>query len=150
MIRKIILTSLVFCWVIFGQLVAQDNKPIEPQLLKVAISKGIEFLAKQQLNYGEFKTCVSMDRTLKGDCFFVSTPVASAFILYSLSFVEDTIAAKITKKGVNFFIDEMDKDGLWSFYSSRNNWVKPGKTENPPYLSATAVISFILMKLVPL
>jgi hypothetical protein len=108
--------------------------------IDVAISKALNFLAQNQLPYGEFKSYLSTDESMEGKCVFDSSPFATALILYCISFVEKLEVREITQKTVQFLVEEKETSGLWRFWSSRN----PKHKTLPPDLDDTACITYVL------
>ncbi len=108
--------------------------------IDVAISKALNFIARNQLPYGEIKTYFSTDERMKNRCVFDSSPFVTALVVYCISFVEDPKVKEITRKAVQFLVEEKEIPGLWRFWSSRN----PKHKRLPPDLDDTACIAFIL------
>ncbi|MGB3653517.1 MAG: tetratricopeptide repeat protein [Rivularia sp. (in: cyanobacteria)] len=114
--------------------------------LKISVNKGINFLLKNQLNYGEFKTEVcnrykDSSGKIIDEWIFDSSPFATALILYCLNFIEeDERVQEIRKQGLKFLMDEMEEGGLWRYWSSKNE--KHGMI--PPDLDDICSISHIL------
>ncbi|MBW4622955.1 MAG: hypothetical protein KME17_26805 [Cyanosarcina radialis HA8281-LM2] len=107
----------------------------------VAIFNAIDFLKCEQLNYGEFKTYLSIDKTMKSDsCTFDGTPFTTALVLYSLKFVEDPRVSEMTQKAIQFLVEERERGGVWRFWSSKN----PRNKLCPPDLDVTACIAYVL------
>ena len=114
--------------------------------LKVSVNKGLDFLLKNQLDYGEFKTEIcnrykdSFERVVE-EWTFDSSPFATALILYSLNFIEgDERVQKLREQGLKFLIDEMEEGGLWRYWSSKNEKHRM----IPPDLDVICCISHIL------
>ena len=114
--------------------------------LKVSVNKGLDFLLKNQLDYGEFKTEIcnrykdSFERVVE-EWTFDSSPFATALILYSLNFIEgDERVQKLREQGLKFLIDEMEEGGLWRYWSSKNEKHRM----IPPDLDDICCISHIL------
>ena len=110
--------------------------------LERVIARAINFLYDSQLAYGEFKTYAASDETMSEECRFDSSPFATAFVLYSISFWRDARVRVMTARGLDFLRSEMEGNGLWRYWSSRNEL----RDVLPPDLDDTACISFILKK----
>jgi len=104
-----------------------------------AIKRGIDFLFKNQLPWGEFKTFASFDP------FFIvshldNSPFFTSLILYLIKDIEDERVKIITKKGIDFLMSEMEDEGIWRF------WTKREKHYLPPDLDDIANISLLLKR----
>ena len=110
--------------------------------LERVIAKAINSLCNSQLAYGEFKTYAASDETFSEECRFDSSPFATAFVLYSISFWRDARVRVMTARGLDFLRAEMEGKGLWRYWSSRNEL----RDVLPPDLDDTSCISFILKK----
>lgn len=116
-------------------LIAVSKKKID-----VAISKALNFLAQNQLPYGEFKTYLSTNERMADNCVFDSSAFVTALILYSISFLEEPKVKGITQKAVQFLVEEKEIPGQWRFWSSRN----PKHKKLPPDSDDTACIAYVL------
>jgi len=103
----------------------------------ISINKAIDFLYKNQLEYGEFKTYLCLDKNMK-DCNFDSSPFTTTFVLYALNDLKNEKAKHITEKAINFLLEEQEKGGIWRYWSSRNT------KKIAPDLDDISTISFIL------
>ena len=103
-----------------------------------AIARAVGFLADQQLPYGEFRTWRCTDRLLEGEASFESSPYATTYVLYSLSFAHDPRIAGMAGRALGFLAEEMEPPGLWRYYSSRS------PRTLPPDLDDTACAAFAL------
>ena len=121
---------------------SQSVVAVTKNKIDVAISNALNFLAQNQLPYGEFRTYLSTDERMANKCIFDSSPFATALILYCVSFLEDPKVKEITQKAVQFLADEGERPGLWRFWSSRN----PKNKLCPPDLDTTACVAFVLKK----
>lgn len=119
---------------------SDSSTAVKKPKIDVAISKALNFLAQNQLPYGEFKTYLSTDEAMVDKCVFDSSPFVTALILYCLSFVEELKVKEITQKAVQFLVEEKEIPGLWRFWSSRNLKHK----RLPPDLDDTACIAYVL------
>jgi hypothetical protein len=109
--------------------------------IAVSISKSLDFLCENQLNYGEFKTYLSIDEAMMPDtCTFDSTPFTTALILYSIRFIENPRVSLMTKRAIQFLIEEREIGGVWRFWSSKN----PRNKLCPPDLDVIACIAYAL------
>ena len=113
--------------------------------------KGLEFLYKNQLPYGEFKTYISPDKSMDTQCEYISTTYITTFILYSISFIDDLRVKEINNKGIKFLLDEMEPGGIWRFFTvnrslkyTAGSLVKYTENGIVPDLDDTACISFCL------
>jgi hypothetical protein len=107
-----------------------------------AISNALDFLARNQLSYGEFRTYASSDARMEGECHFDSSPFATSLVLYALSFVDDRRVQAMTGHALDFLAVEMEGPGLWRYWSSRN----PRHRQLPPDLDDICCISHILKR----
>jgi hypothetical protein len=110
--------------------------------IEQAISNGLDFLARNQLPYGELKTCASSDPKMEAECRFDSSPFATSLVLYALSFVDDPRVAVMTARALDFLAAEMEGSGLWRYWSSRNLRHR----QLPPDLDDICCISHCLKK----
>jgi len=106
-----------------------------------SISKAIDFLKKNQLDYGEFKT-LACDEEKMENCYFDSAPLVTALVVYSLKNIGSEDAVIIKNKALDFLQNEQEKGGIWRYWSSKN-------TEHvleiiAPDLDDTSVVSFVL------
>jgi hypothetical protein len=120
--------------------------------LNTAIFKGIDFLAKNQLNYGEFQSYMSPSEDINENCrpFLGSSPYITTFILYSLSFVDSPQIHQITEKALDFLQKEAIAPGIWSFFTTNrrlfyaNGKLVKGQGGIVPDLDDTSCVSFAL------
>lgn len=105
--------------------------------IKEAIEKGIDFLYRNQLDYGEFKTYASWNRWFVGSV-FDSVYFSTALILYSIKEITNEKVRIITKKAIKFLLEGKESGGIWRFWTKRN------KKKLPPDLDDISVISYIL------
>lgn len=114
--------------------------------LERSIAKSVDFLASSQLNDGEFKTeihqsCETHPGEFVKEWVFDSSPFATSLVLYSLSFLKHESKVKqITEKGLKFLLSEMEFNGLWRYWSSKN----PKHQMIPPDLDDICCVSHIL------
>jgi hypothetical protein len=108
---------------------------------EVAISNALDFLYQNQMNYGEFKTYLSIDEAMASDtCTFDSTPFTTALVLYSIRFIEDPRVSQMTHKAIQFLVEERETGGVWRFWSSKN----PRNKLCPPDLDVIACVAYAL------
>ncbi|MFZ5352252.1 MAG: hypothetical protein ACOZCL_05945 [Bacillota bacterium] len=119
--------------------------------LRESIDKGIDFLYKNQMLHGEFKTFISPDTHMKQNNRFVSTTYITTFVLYSLSFIKDSRIDKMAEKAAQFLLEEMEQPGIWRFFTvNRHARLSGGGLEyyTPlgivPDLDVVAVVSYFL------
>jgi cytochrome P450 len=105
-----------------------------------SISRGIEFLRQNQLDYGEFPTYIGSNVNLDGSLMLDSNPFNSAMIAYCLSYLDDPRVEPMIAKALDFAASEMEGNGLWRFYSSRN--FKHSRV--PPDVDSTSFVSYVL------
>ena len=114
--------------------------------LKTSVDKAIDFLLKNQLYYGEFRTenCYRYENSygqIVEEWNFDSSPFVTALVLYSISFLEeDKKVQKIKEDGIRFLISEMEEGGLWRYWSSKNDKHRA----IPPDLDDTCCIAYVL------
>ncbi|BAQ61823.1 hypothetical protein GM3708_2229 [Geminocystis sp. NIES-3708] len=121
--------------------------------LEISISKAIDYLEKNQLDDGEFPTALpkemlsltyqnfGINEELTENLVFDSSPFVTSLILYSLSFLRHKDKVKnLIDKGLSFVLNEMEKGGLWRYWSSKN---KLHRTI-PPDLDDISCISYVL------
>ncbi len=121
--------------------------------LQDSIKKGVEYLYKNQMLHGEFKTYISPDTNMKEKLQYVSTTYITTFVLYSLSFIDSPLIDKIKTRAAQFLLEEMEEGGIWRFFTTnRNIKLSGGRLEYytqigiVPDLDDTAVISYCLKK----
>ena len=104
-----------------------------------AISKGLSFLHSSQLPYGEFRMCFWTER---GEPPMLdSSPFVTTFVLHSIGLAQDRRVEEMTEKAIRFLLAEKQANGVWTFWSSRNdNWDK----KLPPDLDDTVMASRVL------
>ena len=107
------------------------------QKIEDSVNRAINFLYKNQLPWGEFKTYASWNPWFFGAS-FDSSPFITTFVLYSLWNIRGEKVKTITQKAINFLLSEKEKGGIWRFWTSKN------KKRLPPDLDDISVVSFIL------
>ena len=111
--------------------------------LAPAIEKAIDFLYHHQLPYGEFKTYMSPNPRLEDQYPPDSTPFVTTLVLYCIGFVNCPKVSEMTRKAVNFLMEEMEPPGVWRYWASRTN------QKSTPDLDDTSCASFVLKKYHP-
>src|SRR3989338_2276468 len=86
--------------------------------LQLALKQGVTFMINEQLPHGEFPVWWFVTQQQKWE--LDSTPFGTAVILYSLRFVEDPRVVEIRHKAADFLLAEMEPQGLWRYWSTRN------------------------------
>ncbi len=140
--KKVLLIVLIFLLVIVALLIKiYIFNPLEnvPTLERInnSISKGIDFLYENQLDYGEFKTYICDDKDLE-ECLFDSSPFVTTFVLYFFNNMEGEKVEIMTEKALDFLLNEQEEGGIWRYWSSRND------KKISPDLDDISTISFIL------
>jgi hypothetical protein len=102
-----------------------------------SINRAIDFLYKNQLPWGEFKTYASWNPWFFKSV-FDSSPFVTTFVLYCLKDIKEERVKKMTKKALDFLLSEQEKGGIWRFWTKRNN------KKLPADLDDISTISFIL------
>jgi len=102
-----------------------------------SIDKGIDFLAANQMDNGEFKTFASRDQDMRNS-YFESSPFITPFVLYSIREVNNEKVPGIIEKGTNFLLSEQQPGGVWQFWGSSTGYTIP------PDLDDIAMISAVL------
>lgn len=121
--------------------------------LEISISKAIDFLEQNQMDDGEFPTVLSkemlkltyqnfgIDEEPTENLVFDSSPFVTSLILYSLSFLSHENKVKnLTNKGLSFLLGQIEKGGLWRYWSSKNKL----HMTIPPDLDDISCISYVL------
>lgn len=140
--RNIIIIFISVCILIslgIQFITPRNDKQLENQLRK-SILKAINFLNNNQLPYGEFKTFYSYDLNMSGNCYYESSPFITSFVVYSIGLIDNKKCQIMIDKSLKFFIEEMEDNGIWRFWTSRS------KKNIPPDLDDISCISFILRK----
>lgn len=114
--------------------------PVDFGMLRSAIGRGAGFLETSQMKHGEFRTYASPDSTLTRLRRFDSSPFVTSFVVYSLGYVRETRVKEMTDRALSFLAAEMDRGGIWRYWSSLNT------RSIDPDLDDTACISFLLRR----
>ena len=98
-----------------------------------AIGGALDYLERQQLAYGEFRTFIASDFEMTEDCEFDSSPFTTALVLYALGFLEGSADAAggggadraarrdaIFQRALGFLLDEMETPGIWRYWTRRS------------------------------
>jgi len=108
--------------------------------VNASISRAINFLYENQLDYGEFKTLACEDKLMQ-NCYFDSSPFVTTFVLYSMKGMKDKKIEIMKDKALNFLLNEQEQGGIWRYWISKNT----GKISPiPPDLDVISTVSFIL------
>jgi len=110
------------------------------ETIQQALNAAMMYLHRNQLDYGEFRTYAAGNAAMDHDVYFDSSPFTTSLVLYSLSFLPDLRVQEMTARGLVFLQSEMEGQGVWRYWSSRNAL----HDVLPPDLDDTACISFIL------
>lgn len=111
--------------------------------IATSISKSLDFLHQNQLDYGEFKTYFSLDKAMMpGTCTFDSTPFTTTFVIFSISLIKAPRVSQMIQKAIQFLVEERKTGGVWRFWSSRS----PKNKLCPPDLDDTACVAYALKK----
>ena len=107
------------------------------------MQRGIEFLYRSQLPYGEFKSYASSDVHMQADCRLESSVFPTALILYALDFLADRpqVQAMIAR-GLDFLLSEMEGSGLWRYWTGRD----PQHERLQPDLDDVCCVSQLLQR----
>lgn len=108
---------------------------------KAATDRAIDALQDGQLDYGEFPTSHCENFPLTKKCVKESSPFISAVVVNALHKVDDPRVKQMKKKATSFFVEEQ-KDGLWSFWTSRHPRI--AQDNLPPDLDDTSGVGFAL------
>ena len=110
--------------------------------LDARIERGLDFLQRSQLPSGEFKVFMSTDNNLEKDCVIDSSPFPTALIAYSLGFSDSGRAGEMLDKSVQFFLAEMEGQGLWRYWTKHHHY----HSIVPPDLDDIACVSYVLRR----
>jgi hypothetical protein len=108
--------------------------------MRRAVQNGLKFLHLGQLPSGEFPSYRSTDPSMKQDREFDSSPFPTALICFCLSFSESPMAEEMIRKAGEFFLAEMEGQGVWRYWTSRH----PYHRNIPPDLDDIACVSSVL------
>ncbi len=123
--KRIIIINLIFILFLIIFLFFNLEKKENPNKLELKekidsiLKEGIDFLYNSQLEDGEFKSYYCFDKQLN-NCYFDSSPFVTTFILYSIKDISNSKISEINKIALKFLLEEQ-KDGLWSYWTSKNN-----------------------------
>ena len=136
---------ILFLLILFIGITNIDNKPEETLLhdqIQESIDRGVDFLYKNQLDYGEFKTYVCSDKLMK-NCSFDSSPFLTTFVLYSIKDVKDERIKEIINESLHFLLDEQELNGAWNYHASRDlkNPPVPDDADDTACVSAALVMN---------
>jgi CRISPR/Cas system CSM-associated protein Csm2 small subunit len=108
--------------------------------IETAIERGLDFLYRNQLPSGEFKSYRSTHPTMDEDCEFDSSPFPTSLIAYSLSFSESPKAKEMLNRATKFLLSEMESVGVWRYWTSEHQY----HNNIPPDLDDTVCVSSVL------
>ncbi len=111
-----------------------------PEHLDAAIKRGIEFLRKNQLPSGEFKTLVAKDTALAVEARHDSSPFATAHIVSNLASCHIEELTPIIQRAAKFLSSQRLTCGLWKFWAKNH----PGFWDIPADMDDTCVVSLAL------
>lgn len=113
---------------------------IRSEYLERAIQRGIEFLRKNQLPSGEFKTMVARDAALTVEARHDASPFATAHIVSSLADCNLEESAPLIKSAAIFLSSQCLAGGVWKFWTKNH----PGFRSIPADMDDTCVVSMAL------
>ena len=91
------------------------------ELVNRSISQGVEFLARNQLAHGEFKTLLAPGKHFHGDKYafmiestsiFDSSPFITSLVVYSISHVQNAKVPQMVERALSFLQSEIEHGGL--------------------------------------
>jgi hypothetical protein len=106
-----------------------------------AVSGAVRFLADRQLPSGQ----LPIEVTWPGEPPSVepdSSPFATAFAVYSLSFSEDGVALKVISRALEFLRKQVEPPGVWRYWTREHALHKA----MPADVDDTACISYVLRR----
>jgi hypothetical protein len=107
--------------------------------LTQAISRGIDFLYSAQMPSGAFPMFVAPHPLLQENCQLDHSTFPTAQISYCLDFTKSEKAGEMLQKAIRFFLDTMQKGGVWRYTCGPADYL-------PPDVDDTACISFLLRR----
>ena len=103
----------VYDWVVDGRLASRISS---------AYAKGLDFLAKSQLDTGEVPT-YAWRKGEEAKTAYVKTPNTAAQVLHSLSFGEGgDVARLIRERAVAYLLFHKEPPGLWRYYGKDDSY----------------------------
>src|SRR5882672_9890979 len=113
-------------------------------MVTTAISRGLEFLARHQLRWGQFNIDYAETRPELGRrlMFADQSPFATTHIVYSLAFLPQSQAQNMIAKALHYLRQEMLGPGLWRYWNKSH--AQYGFI--PPDLDDSANISYLLRR----
>lgn len=87
-----------------------------------AISRGLRFLAKQQLPSGQFPIQATLHYKPGSPVVDDASPFATSHVVYSLGFCEETNTQMMIKPALAYLKREMTKAGLWRYWNRNAVW----------------------------
>jgi hypothetical protein len=82
------------------------------------LDAALAFLAREQRPNGEFPTYKARDVALREEATFDATPFATAYVLHSLSYIDDPSARALADPALDFLEAEMEPHGVWRYWTS--------------------------------
>jgi hypothetical protein len=108
--------------------------------LDCAIERAVNYIGRNQLVHGEFRSYMSGSPWLQSDCLLETSTAATCVVLYSLGFVRHPSAGEIIRKGISFLKREVVHPGIWRY------WTQNDSRQIDPDLDDTCLASFLLHK----
>lgn len=107
---------------------------------QAALNRGMDFLAKNQREDGEFSTLIWFDED-PDKAVFDSSPFATSLIAHSLGHCPPR-ARPMIGRALDFLEEQMEPEGVWRYYTS-----KQFKHQRiPPDLDDTSCVSLVLTR----
>jgi len=106
------------------------------------LDAALGFLAREQRSNGEFPTYKARDAALTEEPAFDATPFATAYVLHSLSYVDDPAVRALTGPALDFLEAEMEPYGVWRYWTSTH----PQHDVIPPDLDDTCCAAAVLRR----
>ncbi len=118
---------------------ASDRGP-QVRKVRVALNRGLDFLAERQLEDGEFPTLIWFDEDPE-KAVFDSSPFVTSLISYSLGHCPPR-ARPMIGRALDFLEAQMEPEGVWRYYTP-----KQFKHQRiPPDLDDTSCVSLVLAR----
>lgn len=85
-------------------------------MIAKCLQKGIEFLYRDQLDWGEFPL-LRLNQNPRVDPIYSTSVFATTFVLHALSFTSQTSQVKeMREKGAEFVMNHREKPGVWRYF----------------------------------
>jgi hypothetical protein len=123
--------------------------------LDAVVGRGLDFLRRSQLPWGEFKVYMTVIDYAETDGVLDSCVFPTALIAYSLGFDDSGASREMLDKSVRFLLGEMEGPGLWRYWTKRReyqatiaDWEKLHMFQYvmPPDLDDIACVSYVLRR----